>query len=349
MSFWTELASKKSILALAPMEDVTDTSFRKLILEIARPDVLFTEFTSSEGVQSEGKQRVIHRLKFDKKKERPIVAQIWGVTPEDYYHTAQMILEMNFDGIDINMGCPVKKIVKQGACSALIKNPNLAKEITLAVKEGVKDKIPVSIKTRIGFNKIQTEEWIGFLLQECKPEVITIHGRTAKEMSKTSNNWEEIFKTVKLREVLQKDLTKKTLILGNGDIRSYQEAQKKIEENHLDGVMIGRGVFYNLWIFDPKSRIDKNGSLWLGEKLITKEDRINLLRRHIEIWISDWSLKTFDSNLSKDPNTNRRYIKNFAILKRFFKIYISGFSGAGDLRSQLMQTNNHLQVLEILD
>ncbi|MCA9386392.1 tRNA-dihydrouridine synthase family protein, partial [Candidatus Dojkabacteria bacterium] len=184
---------KKPILALAPMEDVTDFVFRELISDIAKPDVLFTEFTNVDGLFSNGKDQVIKRLKFSSN-QHPIVAQIWGSTPKNYFESAKLIYDMGFDGIDINMGCPVRAVIKQRSGAALIKYKELAKEIIKAAKEGA-GKLPVSVKTRIGLNKIETNEWVSFLLNQ-NIDVLTIHGRTAKDKSKVPANWDEIKKAV---------------------------------------------------------------------------------------------------------------------------------------------------------
>ena len=163
------------------MEDVTDSSFRRLIVECGSPDLLYTEFTSADGICSEGFAGVKHRLKFTEQ-ERPLIAQIWGNTPEHYRRTAKLLAEMGFDGIDINMGCPVPKVTKKGCCSALIDTPELAKELYLAAVEGAPE-LPVSIKTRMGFRDDKTEEWCSFLL-ELEPAALILHGRIAKHMSK---------------------------------------------------------------------------------------------------------------------------------------------------------------------
>lgn len=317
LGFWGDL--KLPIMALAPMEEVTDTAFRRIVAFCGRPSVMFTEFTSTEGINSVGRKKVAHRLNYTEG-ERPMVAQIWGLTPENYFKSAQFINEMGFDGIDINMGCPVKNVVKMGACSALIKNPTLAKEIVLATKEGARD-IPVSIKTRIGFKEIQTEEWIGFLLKECQPAALTIHGRTVKEESKAPNHWDEIGKAVKLRDEIynseklktkSEKSTNKTLILGNGDIQTLDEAYLKVEEYKLDGIMIGRGIFKNPWFFNPNINIEN----------ITISQRLEVLKMHLELYKSDLIGH-----------------KNYNELKRFFKIYINGFAGSAEFRAKLMETH----------
>jgi len=333
-NFWQKLTGP--IMALAPMEEVTDTAFRRIVAFCGRPSVMFTEFTSTEGINSIGQKKVAHRLNYTEG-ERPIVAQIWGLTPENYYKSAKLITELGFDGVDINMGCPVRKVIKMGACSALIKNPNLAKEIVQATKEGAGE-IPVSVKTRIGFNQIQTEEWIGFLLQECQPAVLTIHGRTVKEESKVPNHWDEIKKAVEIRDQIWRSETTlktssspldrgtsdekiKTLILGNGDIQSLEEAHLKVKECGLDGVMVGRGIFKNPWMFNPNVDIEK----------VTIAQRIEVLKMHLELYKSD--LIDF---------------KNYSEMKRFFKIYINGFAGSAEFRAKLMETKNAEEALETI-
>jgi nifR3 family TIM-barrel protein len=315
--FWNTLPV--GFFVLAPMEDVTDTVFRQVIMQSGRPDVLFTEFTNCEGAQSVGQAKVIHRLKYSEN-ERPIVAQIWGVTPEDYFKTARMILELGFDGVDINMGCPVKSVIRQGACSALIKNHSLALEIVQAVKEGVNGEIPVSIKTRIGFHAIDTENWFRFIFSQCKPDALTVHGRTAKEESKVPCHWDEIGNVVIMNNEINQNINKPKII-GNGDILSYQQGLDMIQKYSLDGIMIGRAVFQNPWIFDP--------SIDPLEKTVS--ERIEILLYHLGLWQNTWG----DT-------------KQFNILKKYFKIYISGFDGAAHLRSLLMEATTATEVHSII-
>lgn len=311
-NIWTNL--KKPIFALAPMDDVTDTVLRQIIGDLYAPDLYFTEFTSVDGMVSEkGREPVSRRLQFTEK-ERPIIAQIWGSDPEKFFKASQMIKKMGFDGIDINMGCPVKDVVKSGSCSALINNPKRAAEIIQAVKDG--GKLPVSIKTRIGFRKIQTEEWLGFLLEQ-DLDALIIHGRTAREMSKVPAHWDEIGKVVKLRD----QISPKTKIIGNGDIESYQEGLDKIKKYKLDGVMIGRGVFKNLWIFDPANKLPA----------LSIQDRLNQLLKHTGLFVKTWGKN-----------------KHFPILKKFFKCYISDFEGAAEMRVKFMETNSLEEVEKLI-
>ncbi len=322
-NFWKAL--KRPAFTLAPMEDVTDTVFREIVLSNSDPGylhVLFSEFISTDGLCHEiGGPKVRHRLQINdserkllNEKKVKIVAQIWGTHPEKFYKATRLICdEGQFDGIDINMGCPVKKIVKQGGCSALIAQPELAKEIIMATKEA--SDIPVSVKTRIGISKVITEEWIPHLL-ECRPAQITVHGRTQKQQSEGLADWNEIKKAVDLRN----ELSPETIIHGNGDVNTIEDGLIKSERYSVNGIMIGRGIFHNPWFFNPNN----------NEK--SPEEKLDLLWKHTQLFTETWG------------NT-----KNFAILKRFFKIYTNGFPGAHQLRAQLMESHSSDDVKIILN
>lgn len=307
-NIWQKLYDKKKpILIMAPMENVTDTVFRQIIAGCGKPDLFFTEFTNVSGLVSEdGFEKVSKRLKYSKS-EKPIIAQIWGNFPADYEKAVKMISKMGFDGIDINMGCPDRKIVKKGSCSGLICNPELAKKIIQGTQKSA-GKLPVSVKTRLGYNKIQTEEWLGFLLK-LNLSAITIHARFAKQASRGDANWEEIGKVVKMRDQLKS----KTLIIGNGDVKTYTEALEKFTIYHVDGIMIGRGIFNNICIFNKNVDPHK----------ISVKQKLELLLRHLQLWKATWG------------NT-----KNFADMKKFYKIYVSGFQNASDMRNELVQINS---------
>jgi len=309
-NFWKNLV--KPFLILAPMEDVTDHVFREIVCDIAKPDVLFTEFTSADGLMSVGKNRVIRSLLFSEK-QRPIVAQIWGTKPENYLNTAKLVREMGFDGIDINMGCPDKGVIKKNAGSALIRDFKMAKEMIDAVKQGSAD-LAVSVKTRLGFDKVITEEWISFLLEQ-KLDALAIHGRIATEMSKKPADWNEIKKAVDIRDKIAPN----TLIVGNGDVKSYKQAISYSKKYKVDGIMIGRGIFTNPWIFEKE------------QKLHTKEEQILILINHTKLFVDTWS------------NT-----KNFNVLKKFYKMYVRNFDGADELRQCLMECDNYEQVISVL-
>jgi len=322
MNFWKSI--DRPIIALAPMEDVTDTVLRGLLLGLADPGalhVVMTEFVSTDGlVHKKARRRIIHRLHVTdserallKEKHVKIVAQIWGNTPENYQQVIRELAdEMKFDGIDINMGCPVPKVVRRGSCSGMIGNPPLAKEIILACKEA--SELPVSVKTRIGLKTVATEEWIGHVL-ETEPAALTIHGRTQKQMSDGLADWNEIAKAARLRDQLGLDLP----VIGNGDVQSMEEAREKCQTHGLDGAMIGRGIFNNPWLFME------------GQRERTKEEKLELLWKHTELFDRVWG-----------------GTKNFHILRRYYSIYAKDFPGAADLRARLMQTESIGDVEQLL-
>jgi nifR3 family TIM-barrel protein len=312
-NFWKNL--EKPIFALAPLDEVTDTVFRRVVASCAKPDVMFTEFTSVEGLTSKGADKVIHRFKFTSE-EHPLIAQIWGKDLEAFTEVAALVKKLGFDGVDINMGCPERGITKRGCCSALIDNPELAADIIAAVKKGAGD-LPVSVKTRCGFKDWKTEEWITFLLKQ-DIQCLTVHGRIAKEMSHFPARWDEIAKAVKIRDELGVD----TVILGNGDVISSEDADQKIKQSGVDGVMIGRGIFHDQWIF-------RKGQTKYEP---TVEERLNLLLKHAQLFDQVWG-----------------QTKNFAILKKFFKAYLHDFEGAAEIRSELMQTSNYLEVKTLVE
>lgn len=311
--FWKKL--NKPIFALAPMADVTDAAFRYIIAREGKPDVTWTEFVSADGLArapEQGRKKLLLDLKYAEM-ERPIVAQFFTASPEYMREAAKLAVELGFDGIDINMGCPVKKVINQQSCSALIRTPELAKEIVLAAKEGSQG-LPVSVKTRIGFNKNEVETWIPAIL-ETKPAVLTVHLRTAKEMSKVPAHWEHMRRILEIRD----EVSPETLILGNGDVKDLEEARKKVEETGCDGVMLGRAIFGNPWVF-------KSGhSPSLKEKL-------TVLIEHCEL---------YEEILGG--------VKSFAIMKKHFKAYVSDFDGAAELRAELMEAGGAQEVKKIIE
>jgi len=293
---------------LAPMSDVTDTCFRRFIVQWGAPNVLYTEFASADALCSEGFDYVRHRLMFEPE-ESPLIAQIWGKSPETYFTTVKRLIDWGFDGVDINMGCPAPKVIKKGCCSWLIENRSLAQELIIATQEAAEGKIPVSIKTRLGFRGIETEDWAAFLLA-FEPAALIMHGRVAKNMSRLPANWDEIAKVVALRNALDSS----TVIVGNGDVRSHAEIQEKHTQYGVEGVMVGRGVFQNPYMFRPDGfTIDS----------MSGGQRLDLLMQHAALFEATWG-----------------HHKSYATLKKYFKIYVSNFSGAPCLRERLVRTKN---------
>ena len=295
---------KRPLLLQAPMEDVTDTAFRQMLAYVGGPDIYFTEFTNVDGVFSEGRKRVIHRLKFNSEVERPIIAQIWGHNPENYYEGAKYVKKLGFDGVDINLGCPQKKVVGKGLCAALIENHEHAAKIINATIDGANG-MPVSVKTRIGVGEIITEEWIRFLLGY-DLAAITVHGRTVKEKSNVPCHWDEIGLAVRLRDRAKS----KALIIGNGDVKTHHEALQKAKKYGVDGVMIGRGMLENIQIFVPDDK----------KRPLTVPRRLELLKKHLELFERSWT-----------------GTKKAKVFRKYVRIYIKKYDGAKELRTKLME------------
>lgn len=311
-NFWEALP--RPFTVLAPLDGVTDVVFRQMVTEFGKPDVLFTEFTMTDGLVSKGRGKVAERLLFTDN-QKPIIAQIWGANPDHFYEAAKEISTLGFAGIDINMGCPDRTVVRNHACSALIRTPKLAAEIIQATKEGA-SKLPMSVKTRIGFEKEEIQSWITFLFEQ-KLDALTVHLRTVRELSKVPAHWEVMPEIINLRNKLAPD----TIIIGNGDIMTREEIQDKYEVYGCDGLMIGRGIFANPWMFNEKIDIHD----------ITPEERINSYVKHIEMFENQWG-----------------GVKNFALLKKFAKTYINNFPEASLFREKLMETKSIEELKESL-
>lgn len=326
-NFWKKLkeerkssdgANGRPILVMAPMADVTDAAFRQLFAKYGKPDVTWTEFVSADGLclaPKEGRQKLMKSFEYTEA-ERPIVAQIFGSDPENMKKAAQIVQDLGFDGVDINMGCPDRGVEKQGSGAAMVKNKKLAQSVIRSVKEGA-NKIPVSVKIRLGYNSDELEEWLPSLL-ETRPALITVHARTRKEMSKVPARWERIARAVEIRDEVQGDLPveDRTLIFGNGDIYSLDEAFARHTETNCDGVMIGRGIFGSPWFFSGETP--------------DLHRRLEILIEHAELFekVCDY--------------------KNFAVMKKHFKAYVEGFDGAKELRVKLMDTDSAEEVAEIV-
>jgi len=306
--FWKTL--KKPIMALAPMANVTDAAFRSIIAKYGKPDVMYTEFVSADGLVSIGKEVLLLDLKFDKS-EKPIVAQFFGATPEHFYQIALLAQELGFDGIDINMGCPDRAVLRQGAGASLIEVPELAKKIISETKRGA-GSLPVSVKTRLGLKRNTLKSWLPHLL-DMELAAIIIHGRTAKELSLVPADWDAIGEAVKIRD----GYSKETLILGNGDVKDLTDAESKAKKYGLDGVMVGRGIFGNPWFFTGH--------------IPTTEKKLRVMVEHTRLFEKLFSGK-----------------KNFDVMKKHYKAYVNGFDGAKELRIKLMTAKNADEVEKIV-
>ncbi len=315
-TFWDSLP--KPFFVLAPLANVTDSVFRKLIAKQGKPDVLWTEFVSADGLVSPGRKVLLHDLKFSKV-ERPIVAQLFTGHPEAMRKAAALVKKLRFDGLDINMGCPDRAVEKQGGGAAHMKNPKVAIEVIQAAREGARG-LPVSVKTRVGYNKVEMD-WLKALLGLRLP-ALTVHLRTRKEMSEVAAHWELMPEIIRMRD----EISPETLIIGNGDVVTIADALEKTKKYGCDGVMIGRGIFGTSWLFE---NIHKKGDKDAKPK--TPEERLKIMVDHAKLFE-----KTFTG------------IKNFSVMKKHFKAYVSGWDGAKELRVKLMETSSSKDVSKVV-
>jgi len=317
----------RPFFVLAPMDDVTDTVFRQIVADCAPPDLFFTEFVNVDGLQSIGRSHLLHKLQFTSSETR-LVAQLWGLKPENFKAVATQIADgtlarelglpegVNFVGIDLNMGCPAKSEVQNGTCSALINNRDLALEIIKATQAGAAGRVPVSVKTRLGFNEIDFT-WHELLLKQ-NLNMLTIHGRTRKEMSAVPAHWDSIGKIKELRD----RIAPQTLIVGNGDVETRKQSETLAAQYGLDGIMVGRGIFKDPFLFAKTTPWPK----------YTKEQRVALYTKHVKLFAETWT--------SQD--------RRVATLNKFCKVYISDFDGAKELREGLMQATSTQELLNLL-
>ncbi len=309
------------------MDDVTDTVFRQVVAGCAPPDLCITEFVNADGLQSPGRAKLLKKLRFAAG-EPPLIAQIWGREPDNFYKTAQELADgtlarelglpedINFAGVDLNMGCPQKSEVSNGTCVALVNNRPLAKELIEATRRGVAGRLPLSVKTRLGFNEVDMT-WIEFLLGQ-KLDMLTIHGRTKAQKSKVPANWELIGQARELRD----KLAPQTLIVGNGDVQNRQQALELAEQYKLDGIMIGRGIFNDPFAFAKNSP-------WPD---FMPGQRLKLYQKHVELFAETW----------------QQHERPIHTLNKFCKIYVSGFDGTKELREQLMRATTTSELLTLL-
>jgi tRNA-dihydrouridine synthase len=325
MSFLENLP--RPFFVLAPMDDVTDAVFRRVVHGLAPADLYFTEFVNADGLQSPGRTRLLKKLRFAAR-EGPLVAQIWGLDPENFYKTAKQIADgtfaremglpdgVNFAGVDLNMGCPQKSEIKSGACAALINNRDLAAEIIAATKAGLNGRLPLSVKTRLGYSQVDLT-WFEFLLKQ-NLDMLTVHGRTKAQMSKVPADWNVIGEITQLRDRIAPG----TLIVGNGDVRNRQHGYELAKKYGLDGIMLGRGIFQ-----DPFAMA--HISPWTN---YSPPQKLALYERHVHLFAATW----------------RRGERPIQTLNKFCKLYVNGFDGAKELREELMRAGSTGELLQQL-
>ncbi len=360
MSFWQKIP--KPVIGLSPMDGVTDASFRFITAKHGGPDVLITEFVNVESAFF-APDVLIKDLTYAEI-ERPVVAQIYGHTPELFYKLAHVVCELGFDGLDINMGCPSKKVAAKGSGAALILNPSLAQSIIRSARQGIKDwfegqtlldlkfspeliqkikfsnrtrtgletppcrrLIPLSVKTRLGYDQIVVEDWIQTLLEE-KPSVISLHGRTLKQMYKGNADWDSIARSV--------DMAKNsgTLILGNGDLQSMKDIYRRVHETKVDGVLIGRSAQGNPWIFRTKDRVKRalrsNDIACIRGTEINLDERMRVIIEHCD---------HFEKHLGSS---------RFVGIRKHLAWYCKASPRAAELRSRMVRLNSVKEVVDCL-
>lgn len=359
MSFWKKLP--QPIIGLAPMDGITDASYRLITARHGRPDVSFTEFTPVERI-AKGYDPNLNDLQYSEI-ERPIVAQVFGSNPDSFYQVAHLLCELGFDGIDINMGCPARSIAGKGAGASLIQTPNLARQILRRTKEGVRDwatgqslieaglpalirdsvlqhpnskvnsarretglpdrkEIPVSVKTRLGVHEVVIEDWIETLLSEA-PSLITVHGRTLKQQYGGEADWECI---ARASEIVRKT---DTLLFGNGDIRSAAMAVERLKQSEVHGVLLGRITMGNPWIFTTVKDIRKavlKDEAPPSDPSISIEKRLAVVLEHAKLY-----------ETLKGP-------RPYHSIRKFLSAYFRGFPNVVSLHRELVHTKTFSDV-----
>ncbi|MGH7798028.1 MAG: tRNA dihydrouridine synthase [Candidatus Binatia bacterium] len=354
--FWHDIP--KPIIGLSPMDGVTDASFRYITAKHGGPDVTLTEFVNIQSALYS-----LHTLLKDFtycELERPVVAQIYGKTPELFYKVAHVVCELGFDGLDINMGCPAKKVAASGCGAALIRTPDLAREIIRATQQGIKDwqggqslsdlgfgkdaieqikaanrqrnaetgpldrrLIPVSVKTRLGYDRNVIDDWLSTLLTE-KPAAISLHGRTLEQGYKGAADWDAIARAVEIAE------GSGVLIFGNGDVQDLRDAYRRVRQTGVDGILIGRSAQGDPWLFREKDAVKRalrcDDELMLHATPVDFEERFRVIIEHCEHFerLSDAA--------------------RFMAMRKHLTWYCRDFRGAAEMRARMTGANSAADV-----
>ena len=343
------------------MDGITDLPYRYITARHGGPDVCFTEFTAVDRIAG-GYDPGLSELRYSEK-ERPVVAQVFGVNPEAFYQVAHVICELGFDGIDINMGCPSKTIANRGAGAGLIKTPELARRIIRKTRDGVADwasgqgldRIGLpdvvlqgihqrmsrkrralctgkgqgsrkAIKTRLGYDHVAIDDWMHHLLSE-SPAVITVHGRTLSQFYRGEADWESIARAVKIAHGSD------TLLLGNGDIRSVETAVRRLRETGAHGVLLGRITLGNPWIFTARDEIReavRTGGVIPDEPEVSSNRRLKVALEHARVfhWV--------------------RGHRSYRSIRKYLASYCRGFPNASEIRRHLVQADTLSDIQLIL-
>lgn len=358
MNFWTTLPTP--IIGLSPMDGVTDAVFRRFVACQGKPDVSFTEFTHVHDV-CRGPEFLLDSLQYHEA-ERPIVAQLYGKDPELFYQAAHAVCELGFDGLDINMGCPSRNVASSGSGAGLIRTPDLAHAIMRAARQGIVDwtagqtleaaglkpvrveairrlnshrgvlslvrkSIPLSVKTRLGYDEVIVERWIEHLLIET-PAVISLHGRTLQQMYRGEADWSAI---ARASEVVRGS---GTMLFGNGDVQSLDEVVRRVRETGVDGVLVGRAALGTPWFFRGKEEARQSVHLErsrLAEPLpVPLTARFEILLEHA---------KQFEAQYGRDQ---------FRRMRKHLGWYCKGFPHAAALRARMFRVSSFTDVEAVL-
>jgi tRNA-dihydrouridine synthase len=302
------------------MDSLTDTAMRQITKKYGHPDLMTTEFINVEGLHF-APERFTKALAFAPA-ESPLLAQIYGLTPQYFYQATTLICSLGFAGVDLNFGCPAKSVVHSGAGASMIKNPTLAEKIYRATRQATLDfasahhtpPLPVSIKTRLGYDQPTPEIWFPFLLK-LQPDLITIHARTLRQGYTGQADWSALSFAVNLRN----QLSPTTAIFGNGDLNSRALALKRAQTTGVDGVTIGRSALGNPWVFTDLSP--------------TNEFKLQVALEHAQLY-------------QKLNSHHPRY--SFAPMRTHLAAYVKHFPHAATLRRQLVTSNSSQSVALII-
>ena len=305
-------------LLLAPMEDVSDPPFRFVCKQYGT-DLMYTEFISSEGLIRDAIKSKQKLDIFDY--EKPIGIQIFGGDEEAMEMCAKIVDATNPDLVDINFGCPVKKVVCKGAGAGVLKDIDLMVKLTKAVVKGTNK--PVTVKTRLGWdeNSINIME-VAERLQDVGIAALTIHGRTRAQMYKGEANWEHIAKVKNNQNI-------KIPIFGNGDIDSPQKALDYKNKYGIDGIMIGRAAIGYPWIFNEIKAYLKNGEILTKPSI---ENRIEVCETHLKKSV-EWKGEKL----------------GVLEMRNHYSNYFKGIPNFKEYRTKLVTLNNSQQIIELLN
>lgn len=300
---WLEV--KRPIVCLAPMDGVTNSAYRQIVRSLSKDVILFSEFTSVDGlVRSE---HVRLRLDYEPC-EHPFFMQLFGNSPEIFAEACRMVEDRGIWGVDINMGCPAKKIVHSQHGSALMQNPDAACRIVEAIRKACS--LEVSVKTRLGWKDEKNLISFAKALESAGASMLTIHGRTYNQAFKGESDWQPIYE-------LKRHLT--IPVIGNGDIRNFNHGLEHL--GNLDGFMIGRAAIGNPWCFQDRRKYPEP----------THHERIEIALEHLHLY------RRF-----------KREIVAVREFRKYLGNYVSGFRNAKEWRSRLMQCNDEKTFVECM-